>query len=789
MDADKVDSRDIWQMRRWALFVGVNYYEDSRIPALRFCTNDATELCDFLTAKPEFGYERDRVRLVIGDNATAPATRLQVLNSLVELAEATNYEDMLLVYFAGHGIAINGEGYLIPSDAKLGLLLPDTAISLKRIKEVVQGAAARIKVIIVDACHVGIKLGSRSLEDESRDFVHSILEEAQGIGILASSTQDERSFEVADKGHGVFTYYLLEGLRGDGDTTPKDRIITLNEIANYVAQKVRDWSSSQGVSMRPNLEFQGTGDMVLLTMRGASTPAFLPSSVEHISLGPDQKNPIIGVFPHAVREPKDFYDRAEEIERISNVLNTTTDHAIIMLGERCIGKTSIINRVKRILQEKSCAEQEFLGFSIEPGSIRSCARFATELWDGLKSCLHNCGASHVVEFDASFRFDTYSGFVAQLAAVQSQVPQKTFVVFLDEFDKTIRQCRDLESNRIIGLIRYIIEATDFPMVFFMSMLSELPTSYGSPFPADKFILHPFSRLESDKMVMELLKGHVSVSSEALSRLFEYTGGRPYFIKLLLAKVFDLNDVRARPAVSMEMLEAATTTARTDLAADEVFSAMYKGDYLGDDERYVLLWIQKNQGFLTSEDIIEAGPQIRGALKKLEQRDYIVSDSGGRYHLQFGFLGDWLSSWSEYKAELQRLQVPGRTPLRTAEEEHNADLPNEVIPEGVCIDLTTQIAYVDRIPVDPEPTEKIYRALCYLIQRVGQVIPIDDFASYVWREEFYEGDDQKISALVHRLKNILGDKLERLRKRGIRLKPPAAFIHTGISQVGREESVS
>ena len=36
MATDKLVQRDIWQMRRWALFVGVNYYEDSRIPDLVF---------------------------------------------------------------------------------------------------------------------------------------------------------------------------------------------------------------------------------------------------------------------------------------------------------------------------------------------------------------------------------------------------------------------------------------------------------------------------------------------------------------------------------------------------------------------------------------------------------------------------------------------------------------------------------------------------------------------------------------------------------------------------------
>ena len=345
------------------------------------------------------------------------------MDELVELTNSTNYEDMLLVYFAGHGTVMDGEAYLLPSDAKMGSLLPDTAISLKRIKEVVQRASARQKVIIVDACHGGINLKGRALDEESRDFMNSVLEEAEGIGILASSTQDERAFEVADKGHGVFTYYLLEGLRGEADSAPKDRIVTLTEMANYVTQKVRNWSDSKGVSMRPNLEFKGTGDIVLLAMRGAMTPAFAPSSVQRISLESNQKNPFINVFPDAVKEPKDFFARVIEVDGIKSVINTPTNKAIMLLGERCSGKTSVINRAKRLLQELSQGDQEFLDISIEPSSILSCADFATELWAGLKNCLHNHGIPQMAEFDMPFEFYSHIGFVDQLATIGSRVPQ------------------------------------------------------------------------------------------------------------------------------------------------------------------------------------------------------------------------------------------------------------------------------------------------------------------------------------------------------------------------------
>ncbi len=45
------------------------------------------------------------------------------------------------------------------------------------------------------------------------------------------------SEEREDLGHGVFTYYLLEGLRGKADLD-RDGIITVDEAYNYVSKKV-----------------------------------------------------------------------------------------------------------------------------------------------------------------------------------------------------------------------------------------------------------------------------------------------------------------------------------------------------------------------------------------------------------------------------------------------------------------------------------------------------------------------------------------------------------------------
>ena len=63
------------------------------------------------------------------------------------------------------------------------------------------------------------------------------LSHAKGRVVLAASRANEVSAERPDMQHGVFTYYLLEGLRGKADIDG-DNIITIDELYNYVSQKV-----------------------------------------------------------------------------------------------------------------------------------------------------------------------------------------------------------------------------------------------------------------------------------------------------------------------------------------------------------------------------------------------------------------------------------------------------------------------------------------------------------------------------------------------------------------------
>jgi uncharacterized caspase-like protein len=143
---------------RWALLVGVNRYEDDAISDLKVCAGDVQAVHDLLTTN---GYEHSRVRLLLApggpDNLSS---RVEILSALSSLSQAAGERDMLLFYFSGHGIAGDGEAYLLPTDARY-VAIADTAISLRRVKQIIQESAARARVIILDACHSGAR-ASRS---------------------------------------------------------------------------------------------------------------------------------------------------------------------------------------------------------------------------------------------------------------------------------------------------------------------------------------------------------------------------------------------------------------------------------------------------------------------------------------------------------------------------------------------------------------------------------------------------------------------------------------------------
>lgn len=262
---EDIEGRRLESFRAWAVLVGVNQYQDGDINNLAFCVADVTAVHQLL--QPDY----EAVKLLTDACEECPPTRANILSELAAVSEAAEAEDLLLFYFCGHGIAKDGESYLLPCDARR--MVPTfTGISVRDIREIMERSAARRRVIVLDACYSGARM-SRTGTDMSQEFIQHVFENAEGIAVLAACAQDQVTMESEEKGMGVFTYYLLEALRGAADMENKG-FVTVHDVNLYVASRVRHWAFKNGKPLfTPTLQLAGVGDIVLRLLRRPAVTA------------------------------------------------------------------------------------------------------------------------------------------------------------------------------------------------------------------------------------------------------------------------------------------------------------------------------------------------------------------------------------------------------------------------------------------------------------------------------------------------------------------------------------
>ena len=243
---------------RWAVLVGANGYEDEvNYGRLHVCVKDVNAVRRRIVAG---GFAPERIRLLT-DDVDEPPTRNNILTSLKATADATAPDDLLLFYYSGHGDERGGESYLVARDGRR-LTLSDTAVPISRIKEMIEQAPARAKVIVLDACHAGADVG-KGRRTMSEGFIRRVFEQAEGLAILASCKQGQLSYEWRERVCSVFTHYLLHALTGQADRDNKG-FVTVQDVSRHVTDGVKLWASQHKTSQTPTLQYTVAGDIILV---------------------------------------------------------------------------------------------------------------------------------------------------------------------------------------------------------------------------------------------------------------------------------------------------------------------------------------------------------------------------------------------------------------------------------------------------------------------------------------------------------------------------------------------
>jgi len=233
----------------WAVVIGINVYQNIR--KLRYAVNDANSFYHHLVAVNKIPSKN--IILLIDEDATLTKIR----SSLgTQLKNKAGREDMVIIYFAGHGAtekdstSPDGDGlekYLLPYDVDPKDLYA-TALPMGEISRIFQRIQSERLIFIADSCYSGASGGRTiSLTEIRTNISDAFLDRiATGKGkiILTASGANEVSAEKKHLQHGVFTYFLLEGMKGKADTD-QDGLITVDEAYRYVSRRVPDVTNQE----------------------------------------------------------------------------------------------------------------------------------------------------------------------------------------------------------------------------------------------------------------------------------------------------------------------------------------------------------------------------------------------------------------------------------------------------------------------------------------------------------------------------------------------------------------
>jgi hypothetical protein len=244
---------NLFKGQRWAVIVGISRYSSMDIPQLRYADRDAQEFYDIMTKPIEEGgggVPKPNVRFLLNERASSSNVR----GALTDFLKLAIEDDIVFIYFAGHGAPDPDRPkvlYLLTYDSDLAKLAA-TSVKMQEIQDALRDyVAARTVLVFVDACHsrgVTGALATRALA--SPDLVNDYLAELARAraSTMTFSASDVNQLSQEDKrwggGHGVFTYYLLEALRGKADFN-NDKMVRLGELTQYVSDNVRRETKAQ----------------------------------------------------------------------------------------------------------------------------------------------------------------------------------------------------------------------------------------------------------------------------------------------------------------------------------------------------------------------------------------------------------------------------------------------------------------------------------------------------------------------------------------------------------------
>ena len=219
-------------VRVWAVIVGVSSYD--HMPVLKYPDDDAYRIYAFLKSPEGGALDDEQIRILIDEDAT----KLKITQTMREVFWKAGPNDLVFLYFSGHGL----KGAFLPIDFDGA----SNKLYHEEVNAILSKSKAKLKLCIADACHSGSLLAMRDGKYPSalHTYYESLARSQPGTALIMSSKSDETSLESSGLRQGVFSHFLIRGLKGEADND-QNKVITIQELFDFVYSRVRSYTGNR----------------------------------------------------------------------------------------------------------------------------------------------------------------------------------------------------------------------------------------------------------------------------------------------------------------------------------------------------------------------------------------------------------------------------------------------------------------------------------------------------------------------------------------------------------------
>jgi len=233
-DVDELPAIKIkYNKNAYAIVIGIENYRQ-KLPKADYAVADAKIISEYLTKT--MGYPEENVITLLNDRALKSD-----LEKYFDRWLANNVEEngRVFIYYSGHGApnTKTGDAYLVPYDGD-PTFITETGYPIARLYESLGRLKAKEIIVVLDSCFSGG--GGRSvLAKGAKPLVMTINTPniKKNITVMSASSGEQISSAYEEQGHGLFTYFMLKGIKNE-DVVKKDGSIKMDDLFGYIKPQV-----------------------------------------------------------------------------------------------------------------------------------------------------------------------------------------------------------------------------------------------------------------------------------------------------------------------------------------------------------------------------------------------------------------------------------------------------------------------------------------------------------------------------------------------------------------------